>query len=236
MPMIETRPAPSRGHANHGWLDTWHSFSFADYYDPEQMGWGTLRVINDDTVEPSAGFPTHGHRDMEIVSVVLEGALEHRDSMGNGTVIKAGEIQRMSAGTGVTHSEFNPSPTARSRFLQIWIRPRSAGGTPGYEQRAFDPEKAPGRWRMLASTDGREGSLRINQDAMILADSLPQNSAIGYDPATGRRQYAHVVRDEIEVNCFRLGPGAGAKIADEAALTFSARADSMFLLFDLTES
>lgn len=234
--MIEKRPASSRGHANHGWLDSWHSFSFADYHDPAQMGWGTLRVINDDTVEPAGGFPSHGHRDMEIVSVVLEGALEHRDSMGNGTVIKAGEVQRMSAGSGVTHSEFNPSATERSRFLQIWIRPRAAGGAPGYEQQGFRPEETPGRWRVLASADGRDDSLTINQDASILAAALLGGEAIAHDPGRGRKQYVHVVRGEIDVNNIRLGAGDGAKIAAEAALAFAAHADSIFLLFDLTES
>lgn len=234
--MIEVRPSQSRGHANYGWLDSWHSFSFGDYYDAKQMGWGTLRVINDDTVEPSGGFPTHGHRDMEIVSVVLEGSLQHRDSMGNGTVITAGEVQRMSAGTGVTHSEFNPSPEARCRFLQIWIRPRSAGGMPGYEQRRISPDDTPGRWRVLASSDGREGSLTVNQDATILAVSMPTAGRIEYRPEAGRKQYVHLVRGTVTVNSVALLAGDGARISGEGSLAFEAGDHSMCLLFDVTEA
>lgn len=234
--MIEVRPARERGHGNYGWLDTRHSFSFGDYHDPRHMGWGTLRVINDDTVEPGGGFPAHGHRDMEIVSVVLEGALQHRDSMGNGTIITAGEAQRMSAGTGVTHSEFNPSLQTSSRFLQIWIRPRQSGGRPGYEQKRISPAAVAGTWCVLASADGRDGSLTINQDAVILAAVLPHDSAIAHGPAAGRLQYAHVVRGEVELNGVRLGAGDGAKISGEPSLAFAARAESMFLLFNVTES
>jgi redox-sensitive bicupin YhaK (pirin superfamily) len=233
--MIERRPATERGHANYGWLDTWHSFSFADYHDPRHMGWGTLRVINDDTVEPGGGFPTHGHRDMEIVSVVLEGALQHRDSMGNGTVIEAGEVQRMSAGSGVTHSEFNPSPTARSRFLQIWIRPRTGGGAPGYEQKRIDPAAAAGRWTVLASGDGRDGSLTVNQDAAILATVLAAGGRIDWPVLGGRLQYVHVVAGEIAANGIALAPGDGAKLRDEARLDLIAKTPAKILLFDLTE-
>lgn len=232
--MIERRAAQDRGHANHGWLDTWHSFSFADYYDPQFMGWGTLRVINDDTVEPGGGFPTHGHRDMEIVSVVLEGALQHRDSMGNGTVIEAGEVQRMSAGTGVMHSEFNPSATARSRFLQIWIRPRKPGGAPSYEQKRIEPERRPGRWVVLASADGRDGSLTVNQDAALLAAVLPAAGGIDYRPAVGRKQYVQVLRGAVAVNGVALADADGARIDGEAELRFVAAQDAKFLLFDVT--
>jgi hypothetical protein len=234
--MIELRPARERGHGNYGWLDTWHSFSFGDYHDPKQMGWGTLRVINDDTVEPGGGFPTHGHRDMEIVSVVLDGALQHRDSMGNGTIISAGEVQRMSAGTGVTHSEFNPSTTTRCRFLQLWIRPRTSGGRPGYEQKRISPEEAAGNWCVLASADGRDGSLTVNQDASILAAALPPAGRIDYAAQPGRRQYVHVVRGSVSINAVKLRAGDGAKIAGEGALAFQAGDESMFLLFDVTEA
>ncbi len=234
--MIEKRPASERGHANHGWLDTWYSFSFADYYDPAHMGWGSLRVINDDTIDAAAGFPTHGHRDMEIVTLMLEGALEHRDSMGNGTIISAGEVQRMSAGRGVTHSEFNPSKTSPGKLLQIWIRPRSTGGEPSYEQKAFHPAESPGTWQLLAS--GRKGAraaLSINQDADVRMIELPAGSRIDYRPDTGRKQYVHVIRGALQLNNLKLGAADGAKIADEARLDFVADTDASLLLFDVTD-
>lgn len=234
--MIEIRPGASRGHANHGWLDSWHSFSFADYFDPAQMGWGSLRVINDDTVAAGAGFPTHGHRDMEIISIVLEGALEHRDSMGNGTVIRPGEVQRMSAGTGVTHSEFNPSQTERTRFLQIWIRPRTAGGAPGYEQKNLAPESTPGRWCLVASPDGRSGSVTVNQDASLFACVLDVGESISAPPTIGRLQYMHVISGSIRANGISLAASDGAKIRDEAALDIHAKESAKFLLFDLAEA
>ncbi len=170
--MIKLRKAEQRGHFDHGWLDTRHTFSFADYYDPEQMGFGHLRVINQDRVQPGRGFGTHGHRDMEILSYVLEGALEHKDSMGNGSVIRPGDVQRMTAGTGVMHSEFNPSRDHAVHFLQIWIVPERKGLAPGYEQKRFEPEEKAGRLRLIASRDGAGGSVTIHQDARVFAAVL----------------------------------------------------------------
>src|SRR4051794_21435216 len=166
--MVAIRRSGERGHFDHGWLDTYHSFSFGDYYDPRQMGFRSLRVLNEDWVQPGGGFPTHGHQDMEILTYVLDGALAHRDSLGNGSVIRPGELQRMTAGTGILHSEATPSAREPVHLLQIWLRPDRAGHRPGYEQRAFDPAEARGRWRVLASGDGRDGSLTIHQDARLL--------------------------------------------------------------------
>ena len=196
--MIQLRKAADRGHANHGWLDTFHTFSFADYYDPAQMSWGALRVINDDRVAPGMGFGTHGHRDMEIITYVLEGSLQHKDSMGNGTVIEPGDVQRMSAGKGVMHSEFNPSSSEPVHLLQIWITPNVSGIRPSYEQKRFDAEDKRGRLRLVASGDGREGSVTIHQDAAVYAALLEQGQAVQRDtrtvpsrlPACGARQRA----------------------------------------------
>ena len=231
--MIKIRPADSRGHADHGWLKTWHSFSFADYYDPAEMGWGPLRVINEDIVAPGQGFPTHGHRDMEIITVILEGALEHRDSMGNGTVIRPGEVQRMSAGTGVRHSEFNPSDAEATHLLQIWIAPATAGIAPGYEQKRF--EVAPG-WQLLASADGAEDSVRIHQDAALLRAKVSGTEALTHALAAGRRAYVHVVAGGVAVNGVVLAAGDGAKVSDETKLSLNAVQPGVvsdFLLFDL---
>jgi redox-sensitive bicupin YhaK (pirin superfamily) len=237
--MIQRRPAAERGHANYGWLDTWHSFSFADYYDPAHMGWGSLRVINDDTVAPGRGFATHGHRDMEIVSVVLEGALAHKDSMGHGTTITPGEVQRMSAGTGVMHSEFNPSSGEAARFLQIWIMPNRKGGAPSYEQKRFDPAGRVGRFQTLASSDGRDGSVTIQQDATLSAVRLDRDAQATAALAPGRKAYLHVVSGGIAVNGVTLTAGDGARIDGEAALVLTGTgpdgALSEALLFDLTE-
>lgn len=231
--MIEIRPAAERGHADHGWLDTWHSFSFADYYDPAHMGWGPLRVINDDRIAAGTGFGTHGHRDMEIVTVVLEGALQHRDSLGNGEVIRPGEVQRMTAGTGVRHSEFNPSEAEPTWLLQIWIEPAERGLSPGYEQKAVSATETPGRWRLLASPDGREGSVTIHQDARLLGLVLPAEELADLPLADGRLGYVHVIRGRVRVNGVALGPGDGARIADESVLACVAETDAELICFDL---
>jgi quercetin 2,3-dioxygenase len=231
--MIEKRPAANRGHANYGWLDTWHSFSFADYHDPAQMGWGSLRVINDDVIAAGRGFGTHGHRDMEIISVVLEGELEHKDSMGNGAVIRPGEVQRMSAGKGVMHSEFNPSPHSPARLLQIWIQPDVRGGSPSYEQKEFDPIERAGRWQTLASHDGRAGSVTIQQDAALLATKLAAGKSLQAELAPGRKAYVHVISGSVRVGDIVLAAGDGAKVADESRLDFAAIDACELLYFDL---
>ena len=237
--MIVKRPADQRGHANYGWLDTWHSFSFADYYDAEHNGWGPLRVINDDTVSPGRGFGTHGHRDMEIISVVLSGALAHKDSMGNGTTITPDEVQRMSAGQGVMHSEFNPVDHP-SRFLQIWIEPAVKGGAPSYEQKRLDEDSSHDGWQILASTDGRAGSVSIQQDVTLYRTRLAAGESRTAPLTDGRLAYAHLISGAVSVSGTRtagtavsLGKGDGAKIRDEAALIFTAREDADLLLFDL---
>jgi redox-sensitive bicupin YhaK (pirin superfamily) len=244
--MIKIRPSGKRGYADHGWLQSWHSFSFADYYDPDEMGWGPLRVINEDIVAPGQGFPLHGHRDMEIVTVILDGALEHRDDLGNGTVIVPGEVQRMSAGTGVRHSEFNPSPDRPTHLLQIWIAPASKGIAPGYEQRRIAPlaaesdsgAQAGAGWQLLASPDGAEGSVRIHQNARLLRAASNDATPLTYALAAGRLAYVQVIAGGVVVNGVTLTPGDGARIADETQLQF-AGADAAattafdFLLFDL---
>jgi quercetin 2,3-dioxygenase len=232
--MIIVRKSSDRGHADHGWLLTYHSFSFADYYDPQQMGWGTLRVINEDRVQPGKGFGTHGHRDMEIISYVLEGQLQHKDSMGNGTVIRPGDVQRMSAGTGVQHSEFNPSPTALVHFLQIWIEPERLGTEPGYEQKFFSPEDKRGRLRLIASRDGREGSVTVHQDADLYASLLRPDERVSHRIAAGRIAYLHLVKGAVRINGTPLRTGDAAKIEAEQELVIYADEESELLLFDLT--
>ncbi|HEX9674027.1 MAG TPA: pirin family protein [Burkholderiales bacterium] len=231
--MLTVRKAQERGHANHGWLDSWHTFSFADYYDPAEMGYGTLRVINDDKVEPGQGFGMHGHRDMEIITYVLEGALEHKDSMGNGSVIRPGNVQRMSAGTGVRHSEFNPSREERVHLLQIWIEPKFTGVRPGYEEKEFSPAEKTGRLRLIASPDGREGSVTIHQDALVYAALLDGKNAVAHALAPGRRAYVHVARGAVKLNGIELKGGDGVKIAGENELEFSGARQAELLLFDL---
>ena len=231
--MLTVRKAEERGHASHGWLDSYHTFSFADYYDPREMGYGPLRVINDDTVQPGQGFGTHGHRDMEIITYVLEGALEHKDSMGNGSVIRPGSVQRMSAGTGVRHSEFNPSREEGVHFLQIWIEPKVAGVKPGYEERKFGAAEKKGRLRLIASPDGREGSVTIHQDALVYAALLDGQDAVSHRLAPGRRAYVHVARGAVTVNGIELKVGDGVKINGENELRFSGAKDAELLLFDL---
>lgn len=232
--MIEVRKAEARGHADHGWLDTRHTFSFADYYDPNFMGFGPLRVINEDRVAPGQGFGAHGHRDMEIISYVLEGALEHRDSLGNGSVIRPGDVQRMSAGTGVRHSEFNASETELVHFLQIWILPERPGGEPGYEQKSFPEDERRGRLRLIGSRDGREGSVTIQQDVDLYSSLLWEGQVIEHRPAAGRKVWIQVARGSVAVNGERLEAGDGAAITDEPAIELRGSGDSELLLFDMT--
>ena len=231
--MIQIRPGQERGHANHGWLDSFHSFSFADYYDPDHMGYSVLRVINEDRVEPGAGFPTHGHRDMEIVSYVLDGALEHKDSMGNGSVIRPGDVQRMSAGTGVRHSEYNASQEEPAHFLQIWILPKTNGIAPGYEQKYFEPAQLAGRLRVVASPDGRDGSVTIHQDAVLYATKLDGATEVTHALAPGRRSYVQVARGRVSVNGQPLAAGDGVRIEHEPVVRLENGQAAEVLVFDL---
>jgi redox-sensitive bicupin YhaK (pirin superfamily) len=231
--MLTVRPAAERGSYDHGWLQTHHSFSFADYHDPRHMGFGPLRVINDDTVAPGAGFGTHGHRDMEIISYVLAGELAHKDSMGNGSVICPGNVQRMSAGTGVMHSEFNHSANAPTHFLQIWIVPDRRGVTPGYEERLFGDADKRGRLRLIASPDGAEGSVTIHQDARVYAGLFDGDESDRIAIAPGRRAYVHVARGALELNGHVLGPGDGARLEQEAEVAVRAGRTAEVLVFDL---
>jgi len=231
--MIQVRKSEDRGHANHGWLDSFHSFSFADYHDPAHVQFSVLRVINEDRVAPGAGFPTHGHRDMEIVSYVLEGALEHKDSLGTGSVIRPGDVQRMSAGTGVRHSEFNASTSELVHFLQIWILPKANGITPGYEQKHFAPEVLDGRLRVIASPDGHDGSVTIHQDALLYATRLNGKQQLEYRIAPGRKAYAHVARGSCTLNGVTLTSGDGAKLENEPETLLSSGRSAEILLFDL---
>jgi len=229
--MITIRKAEERGHFNHGWLDTYHTFSFADYYDPRNMGFRALRVINDDRVEPGAGFGTHPHRDMEIITYVLDGELAHKDSMGNGSTIRPGEVQRMSAGTGVRHSEANPSPAQWLHLLQIWILPERNGIAPSYEQKYFEPAERQGRLRLVASPDGAEGSVSIHQDVRLYATLLDDGQEVAHTFDKGRYGWLHVARGVANVNGIELGAGDGAAISDEAKITING--DGEVLLFDL---
>jgi len=231
--MVTIRKAHERGHASHGWLDSWHTFSFADYYDPGEMGFGPLRVINDDTVQPGQGFGTHGHRDMEIITYVLDGALEHKDSMGNGSIIRPGNVQRMSAGTGVRHSEFNPSRDERVHFLQIWIEPNVQGVTPSYEEKQFGVRDKKGKLKLIASPDGRDGSVTIHQDALVYAGIFDADNSVRQALKPGRRAYVHVARGAISVNGKALIGGDGAKISGADEITLSDGNGGEVLLFDL---
>jgi redox-sensitive bicupin YhaK (pirin superfamily) len=231
--MLSRRPADQRGYADHGWLQARHSFSFADYYDPAEMGWGALRVINEDRVAPGTGFGMHGHRDMEIVTYILAGALEHRDSLGNGGVIRRGEVQRMSAGKGILHSEFNPSAETTTHLLQIWIQPARRGTPASYEQQPIAIEQQPGAWRLVASPDGAAGSTTIGQDARLWAALLPAGATLAYELAAGRAAYLHVVRGTPTLNGLALTAGDGVKIADETHLALQADEEAEVLLFDL---
>jgi redox-sensitive bicupin YhaK (pirin superfamily) len=230
--MTELRPARERGHANHGWLDSRHSFSFADYYDPRHMGYSVLRVINEDQVQPGAGFGTHGHRDMEIITYVLEGALGHRDSMGTGSTIVPGDVQRMSAGRGVRHSEFNHEKSGVTHFLQIWIEPGVIGIEPSYEQKRFGPEEKRGRLRLIASPDGAEGSITIHQDARIYAGLFEGAERAQFPLAGGRRAYVHVARGKVLVNGQLLSAGDALK-TDSGPITVAGGEAAELLLFDL---
>jgi hypothetical protein len=233
--MMTIRRAEDRGHFDHAWLDTRHTFSFADYRDERFMGFSDLRVINEDRVRPGMGFGTHGHRDMEILSYVLSGELAHRDSMGNGSTIRPGEVQRMSAGTGVTHSERNPSREAPVHFLQIWILPAEQGIRPGYEQRAFPESERMGRLRVLASGDGRDGSITVHQDAAMLGTLLSRGERVRHEIPQGRVAWVQVARGEVTVNGQPLRAGDGLAAVDEAALEVEGAGDGVadVLVFDL---
>jgi quercetin 2,3-dioxygenase len=231
--MFEIRRSNERGHANHGWLDSYHTFSFADYHDPEHVHFGALRVINEDRVAGGQGFGTHGHRDMEIVSYVLEGALAHRDSMGNGSTIRPGDVQRMSAGSGVRHSEFNGSPNETAHFLQIWIIPDAPGGAPGYEEKRFTDAEKRGRLRVIASPDGDDGSVKIGADARIFAGLFNADERAEFDVPAGRRVYVHVARGALTVNGEALCAGDAAKIEDVSKVTLEKGEGAEVLLFDL---
>jgi redox-sensitive bicupin YhaK (pirin superfamily) len=231
--MITLRKAAERGYADHGWLKSFHSFSFADYLDPAHMGFGNLRVINEDRIAPGTGFGTHGHRDMEIVSYVLEGALGHKDSIGNGASILPGDVQRMSAGTGIRHSEFNHAADQTTHFLQIWILPDERGIAPGYEQKRFEEADKRGRLRLVASRDGREGSVTIHADAAMYAGLIDgaEHAELDLDPQ--RLAYVHVVRGEVAVNGQRLQAGDAAKLTAEPRLELANGRDAEVIVFDL---
>lgn len=231
--MIGVRPADARGVANFGWLDSRHTFSFGEYYDPRHMGFSDLRVINDDRVAGGGGFPTHPHRDMEIVTYVLDGALEHKDSLGNGAVIRPGEVQRMTAGTGIRHSEFNQSATDPVRLLQIWMLPEQAGLAPGYEQKAFPEAARRNRLALVGSRDGRDGSVKIHQDLSLYAGLLDAGATVEQTLAPGRQAWLQVARGAVELNGIALKEGDGAAIKGETSLTIRATAPADLLLFDL---
>jgi redox-sensitive bicupin YhaK (pirin superfamily) len=231
--MIAIRRANERGHFNHGWLDTFHTFSFGDYFDPAYTQFRALRVMNEDRVDPGQGFGTHGHRDMEIVTYVLEGALEHRDSLGNGSVLRAGELQRMTAGTGIRHSEFNPSPTELVHLYQIWLLPERPGLTPGYEQKSFSETGRQNEWRLVASPDAADGSLKINQDARLYLADLDKGHQLVYGIAAGRHAWLQVLRGAAIVNGDPLRAGDGVAVSDEKHITVAADGRCETMLFDL---
>ncbi|HEX6979190.1 MAG TPA: pirin family protein [Alphaproteobacteria bacterium] len=231
--MISRRPADARGRTRIDWLDSRHTFSFADYFDEAHMGFGSLRVINEDRVAPGAGFPMHGHRDMEIISYVLSGALEHKDSLGTGSIIRPGEIQRMSAGTGIRHSEYNPSPAEPVHFLQIWIVPERAGLQPSYEQTATRLADTPGKLRLIGARDGGDGAVTIHQDVNVHAGILRPGDIVDYAPPAGRRTWVQVARGSIDLNGQKLAQGDGAAVIDEPRLRLTATGDAEVILFDL---
>jgi quercetin 2,3-dioxygenase len=231
--MIDIRKAEERGHFDFGWLNTYHTFSFGEYYDPRNMGFRSLRVINEDYVHPGRGFPTHGHRDMEIITYVLEGGLGHKDSMGNGSIIRPGDVQRMSAGTGVMHSEANPSKEESVHLLQIWILPNKMGVEPSYEEKKFDDEEKRGRLRLVVSPDGQQGSVTIHQDARVYATLLDAAGQVTHELKPGRHAWVQVARGAIEVNGQPLKHGDGAAISEERELKMVGKEPSEVLLFDL---
>jgi len=230
--MITLRKAAERGHFDFGWLDTSHTFSFGEYFDPEHMGFRALRVINDDLIAPGRGFGTHGHRDMEIVSWIAEGSLEHRDSLGNGSVIRPGDLQRMSAGTGVQHSEFNPSPSERTRLVQIWILPRQRGLAPSYEQRQFPAAERTNRLRLVAG-DGRDGSVRVHQDVDLWTALLEPGRGVAHEFRAGRHGWLQVIRGELDLGGLELARGDGVALSDERSVEVRAKSAAEILLFDL---
>lgn len=230
---IQIRKSEERGKANHGWLDTKYSFSFSNYHDPRFMGFGPLRVINDDRISGGGGFPTHGHENMEIVTYVLEGALEHKDSLGNGSIIAAGDVQRMCAGTGIRHSEFNPSKTETCHLLQIWILPIAQGLTPSYEQKQFSADDKRGKLRLIASNDGGEGSVKINQNVKLYASILDSEDTITHQIAKGRGVWLQVAEGNLILNDSQLAEGDGVAIWEEAEIKLQANGKSEFLLFDM---
>lgn len=233
--MITIRKSDERGHFDHGWLDTYHTFSFGDYYDPEHMGFRSLRVVNEDRVAPGQGFGAHPHRDMEIVTIVLSGGIAHQDSLGHGETLRPGEVQRMTAGRGVVHSEFNASKTEPLHLIQIWIRPERTGLEPGYEQKAFPESERRGRFRVVASRDAREGSLTIHQDASIHVADVAKGVSVSYPIAPDRHAFLHVIRGSVTVNggTETLGAGDAAAISGEKGVTVAASSDAELLLFDL---
>jgi redox-sensitive bicupin YhaK (pirin superfamily) len=231
--MITIRRADERGHAQHGWLDSFHTFSFADYYDEAHMGFRALRVINEDRVEPAQGFGTHPHRDMEIISYVLEGGIEHKDSMGTGSVIRPGDVQRMSAGTGVRHSEYNASKSEPVHFLQIWLMPAERGITPSYEQKAFTADEKRGRLRVVASPDGRDGSVTVHSDAVLHAGLFDKGESAELPLREGRHAWVHVARGKVRVNGKELAAGDGAAVSEQASVKVEGVDGGEVLVFDL---
>ena len=231
--MQKLRPSDARGHANLGWLDSRHSFSFGQYFDPKHMGFGPLRVINEDRVNPGTGFDTHGHKDMEIISYVLDGALEHKDSLGSGSEIRPGEVPRMTAGSGIRHSEYNPSKTDPAHFLQIWITPEAEGLAPGYQQKRFAPEESEGRLRLVASRDGRSASLTIHRDVDFYMARLDGDQSLRHQLAPGRIAWLQVARGALRLNGEALAAGDGVAIEDEISLSLSHGKDAEILLFDM---
>ena len=231
--MIQVRRAADRGHANHGWLDTFHTFSFGDYFDAQHHHFQSLRVINEDRVAPGQGFGMHGHRDMEIVTYVLEGALQHKDSLGNGSILRPGEFQRMTAGSGIQHSEFNPSPTEPVHLYQIWLLPNQHGVKPSYEQKAFAEEERLGRFRLVASPDGADGSLKIQQDAHVFLSALPAGRNVIRELPPGRHAWLQVLRGSVSLNGTSLATSDGAAVSEESVLTVLANQLAEVMLFDL---
>ncbi len=231
--MLTVRKAEDRGHANHGWLDSYHSFSFANYYDPQHMGFRSLRVINEDAIAPAKGFPTHPHRDMEIITYVVSGAVAHKDSIGNTEKVGAGGVQRFSAGTGITHSEFNPSSTEGLHLLQIWLLPEQQGITPSYEQKEFPAATKRGQWRAIANREATDGAVKLHQDAAIYATILEPGARLTYTLLADRHAWVQIVQGEVTLNGTTLDKGDAAAISQETKLVFEASTDAEILLFDL---